>query len=55
MTIQRAEPFATAELAASLERIYETDQRLKSSDPAGRISMERLIVDLCRARKQRRP
>lgn len=55
MTIQRAEPFATAELAASLERIYETDQRLKSSDPAGRISMERLIIDLCRAGKQRRP
>ena len=55
MTLQRAEPFTTAELVGYLERIYQTDQRLKSSGAATRITMERLIVDLCRARNRRSP
>lgn len=55
MTLQRAEPFTTGELAGYLERIYQTDQRLKSSGGPTRITMERLIVDLCRARNRRSP
>jgi DNA polymerase-3 subunit delta len=53
LTLQRAEPFTTAELVGDLERIYQTDQRLKSSGGATRVALERLIVDLCGARKRR--
>lgn len=53
LTLQRAELFTTAELVGSLERVYRTDRRLKSSAGTPRITMERLMIDLCRPRNRR--
>ena len=45
--VTKAQNFTAKKLACDLELIYETDLRLKSSGPAPRIVMERLILDLC--------
>ena len=45
--VNKAQHFTAKKLARDLELIYETDLRLKSTGPAPRIIMERLILDLC--------
>jgi hypothetical protein len=45
--VSKAQNFTAKKLARDLDLIYETDLRLKSSGPAPRLIMERLILDLC--------
>jgi DNA polymerase III subunit delta len=45
--VSKAQNFTAKKLERDLELIYETDLRLKSSGHSPRITMERLIVDLC--------
>lgn len=47
MTFKNAENFTSRELLRSLEWIYRTDRRLKSSANHPRIQMERLILEMC--------
>ena len=48
MSFQKAENFTTQELLLYLDRVYQTDLRLKSSGSSPRIAMERLILEMCR-------
>jgi DNA polymerase-3 subunit delta len=56
MSLQRADHFLLDELCSYMERIYETDLRLKSSGSNPRLVMERLILGMCLgARKREAP
>ncbi len=46
MSFQKAENFTTAELLGCLERIYETDLRLKSTGNQPRVVMEKLLLEM---------
>jgi DNA polymerase III subunit delta len=52
MSFKKAENFSTDELLRDLERIYQTDIRLKSTNHSPRILMERLILEMCRSSAQ---
>jgi len=47
MNFKNAENFTVRELVRDLELLYETDVRLKSSGHPPRLTMERLIIELC--------
>lgn len=48
LCFKRAGNFTTRELVRHLERIHETDLRLKSTGQPPRLLMERLVLDMCR-------
>jgi len=47
MSFQRADHFSLDQLRSYMEKIYETDLRLKSSGSSPRLVMERLIFGMC--------
>ena len=48
MTFKNAENFTTAGILRTLQRIHQTDLRLKSSGNPPRMTMEKLILEMCR-------
>lgn len=48
MTFKNAENFTTSEILRALQRIYQTDLRLKSSGNPPGMTMEKLILEMCR-------
>jgi DNA polymerase III subunit delta len=58
MCFQRAERFSLAELRADMEKLFQTDYRLKSSGHQPRVVLEQLILSMClsspRASRQNR-
>lgn len=53
MIFKNAENFTTRELLDTLKGIYQTDLRLKSTGHPARITIERLILEMCRGGAQR--
>ncbi len=54
MCLQRAERFSLAELNCFMQRLFETDFRLKSSASQPRILLEKLFLELCLGPPKRR-
>lgn len=54
MCFQRAERFSLAELGRFMQRLFETDFRLKSSASQPRILLEKLFLELCIGSPKRR-
>jgi len=54
MCFQRAERFSLAELSRFMQRLFETDFRLKSSTSQPRILLEKLFLELCLGSPKRR-